>query len=571
MFYRLRTLEFWIDNLNPEFLYPILAKQTKICTDLIMSLTSHLRPVPYPYGLLALRLLGKLGGKNRRFLRDAINLPTVHKKITLRVLSIECEWSLADSTILEKVLLEVDDIASQPKQDSEQSGRFSMSLPLASAVKVLKIVASIDIDFLRAQGEELEDEEYKPILKQVSREEIDMLWTESANNIDLSTYCCDVVERTVSDQASSALHVIYSSLASILDLDKLPPDLANIDDDLQPMEVTGEEANKPISRSSVEICQNTECLKDVVKGLLYGLSVDNIRQDASNCAKGLFFYFIGVLTSMPDSVIRIDANGSKLSDIGTLNAVGSTDETVRASNEAPTVEATPDDKKEPSNKLGSLRPFGYFALTGRFESSNPFVICEALAEMISETSSTSQSRVVEFFERILRDTLTLLEPNVSEINIGTTNRAQLAFYESLLEALCRFAVSKPWNIVSGLRSAILIMVDLLGPAWAQQYEVELIHVAIASIKNAGQEIPFAGVKAFQFFVSISILMYGKPHDWDKRTFVPDVLAIDPSPVVKKASSDDDQKARSDCEGYFPSDTVLNLLIIELASTKQLVR
>jgi hypothetical protein len=512
---------------------------------------------------LALRLLGKLGGKNRRFLRDAINIPSARNKKALRVLSIDCEWSLADSKMLQDILLEV-----STTDDVQQSGKFSVFLPLESAVNLLKTAAAIDLESFKAQEEGPEHDEFKPTFERVSREEFEIGWKESLSSIDVSSYCCDIVENTVSDQAKSALNIIYSSLIAILDLDSLPPDLTKIDESSsQPMETEDEEPKTPHSPSSLAVWQNTECLKDVVKGLLYGLSVHSIRQDASKCAKGLFLYCLGVLTSMPDSVMRIDANGSKLSDFGALTAVGSTDETVRASNEEPPEEANED---KGSNKLGSLRPFGYFGLTERFGNSNPFVICEALAEMISETSFTSQDKVVEFFEDVLRETLTLSEPEVPIINVDTANGAQLAFYESLLEALCRFAVSKPWNVVAGLRTAILTMLEVLGPAWAKQYEVELMHVAIASLKSAGQEIPFAGVKAFQFFVSISILIYGKPHDWDKSTFVPDVLAINASPIVKKGIPDA-EPIPVVSKSSFPSDTVLNLLIIELASTKQLVR
>ena len=38
--------------------------------DIMTSVSLHLRPAPYLYGMLALRVLGKLGGRNRRFLRD---------------------------------------------------------------------------------------------------------------------------------------------------------------------------------------------------------------------------------------------------------------------------------------------------------------------------------------------------------------------------------------------------------------------------------------------------------------------------------------------------------------------
>nr|CCA20235.1 phosphatidylinositol kinase (PIKL3) putative [Albugo laibachii Nc14] len=66
----LRTFEFWVDNLNPDFLYPIMTSQDRLLTDIIQALETHLLPEPYPYGQLALRILGKLGGKNRQYLQD---------------------------------------------------------------------------------------------------------------------------------------------------------------------------------------------------------------------------------------------------------------------------------------------------------------------------------------------------------------------------------------------------------------------------------------------------------------------------------------------------------------------
>ncbi|XP_020600148.1 LOW QUALITY PROTEIN: transformation/transcription domain-associated protein-like [Phalaenopsis equestris] len=67
----LRTLEFWIDSLNPDFLEPSMSS---VMSDVILALWSHLRPLPYPWGTKALQLLGKLGGRNRRFLKDPLML-----------------------------------------------------------------------------------------------------------------------------------------------------------------------------------------------------------------------------------------------------------------------------------------------------------------------------------------------------------------------------------------------------------------------------------------------------------------------------------------------------------------
>lgn len=62
----LRILEYWIDSLNPEFLEPAMAG---VSTQLLSALISHLKPEPYPFGAKSLQLLGKLGGRNRRFLK----------------------------------------------------------------------------------------------------------------------------------------------------------------------------------------------------------------------------------------------------------------------------------------------------------------------------------------------------------------------------------------------------------------------------------------------------------------------------------------------------------------------
>lgn len=53
------AVEAWVDSFQLDYLYPILAQQRETLCELMLSLASHLRPAPYPYGLLCLRLLGK--------------------------------------------------------------------------------------------------------------------------------------------------------------------------------------------------------------------------------------------------------------------------------------------------------------------------------------------------------------------------------------------------------------------------------------------------------------------------------------------------------------------------------
>ena len=67
----LRTLEFWVDSLNPDFLEPSMAT---VMSEVILALWSHLKPAPYPWGGKALQIVGKLGGRNRRFLKEPLTL-----------------------------------------------------------------------------------------------------------------------------------------------------------------------------------------------------------------------------------------------------------------------------------------------------------------------------------------------------------------------------------------------------------------------------------------------------------------------------------------------------------------
>ncbi|EHL01430.1 putative Transcription-associated protein 1 [Glarea lozoyensis 74030] len=69
----LRTLELCVDNLTADYLDPIMAP---VIDELMTALFDHLRPTPYShfFAHTTMRILGKLGGRNRKFMTNAPGL-----------------------------------------------------------------------------------------------------------------------------------------------------------------------------------------------------------------------------------------------------------------------------------------------------------------------------------------------------------------------------------------------------------------------------------------------------------------------------------------------------------------
>jgi hypothetical protein len=118
-----------VDNLNPLFLYPEMSKQTELFTQLMQALSRHLRPAPYPYGLLTLRLLGKLGGRNRRFLREPMPLCVANVDRNESSIAISGTWERIRVTSLSP--MEIDDY---------NGPKLSIQLPLKQCLETLRMI-----------------------------------------------------------------------------------------------------------------------------------------------------------------------------------------------------------------------------------------------------------------------------------------------------------------------------------------------------------------------------------------------------------------------------------------------
>jgi transformation/transcription domain-associated protein len=510
------------------------------------ALSSHLRPAPYPYGLLALRLLGKLGGKNRRFLRDTMVLPRYDTPAIPAELFVDCAWTMGE----------------EKDVNSSHISKFSIPVPITSALKVLQSAAQIDLES-HDTGEiksPCPDDEFDVPLKHLERGNTELLFTERSDHVDLGAYCYDVVAETLREQASDALNLLCASLASILDVGGLPSDITKVLNKEELMESTPSPERRKVSLGSSE---RTECFKYIIQGLLFGLSVKDISDDAALCLQGLFHYLFAAISNFSQYVVRIDANGTR-----TLEETETAVLLELSANKTDSVHDQEQSTSQPD--LGLSKPFGYFEVSGPFEAINPFVFCEALAEIVGHHSMLIQTKAADFFAETLKESVESLGILSSGFEIGAIGSSYMALYESFLESFSRLLVSRPWNTISGLHRTILVMTDVLGLEWSRKYELELVQIAFISVKNSPKEVSYAGVQAFRFFVDIFTALYGKPYVSDSDGFIPNMTAKSENKDVPGGSTSEDT-LQGKINYLIPSDSVVSLIISELASTKEIVR
>lgn len=81
----LKTFELCVDNLTSEYFDPILEP---VIDDIMQALFKHLKPLPHnhQHSHICLRILGKLGGRNRKYLQvpaDLENLSVLEQEVSV--------------------------------------------------------------------------------------------------------------------------------------------------------------------------------------------------------------------------------------------------------------------------------------------------------------------------------------------------------------------------------------------------------------------------------------------------------------------------------------------------------
>lgn len=553
-----------MDNLNPEFLFPEISKQTELFVSLMKALSTHLKPAPYPYGLLTLRLLGKLGGKNRRVLREPMD---IKDPITFEdhrdQLRLSFRWHGEEKSAND---------AQMGTSVNGQTHGTKRSLPLSidrcvQIIKQILLLSEIVQNVENFTPSNQTTDACAPLLWKDNEK----LWDIRIEDTDLLPYCLDVMSTTQKQQAESALEVLRVALSEMITVGEI--DFQSYDFSVAPQGPIHETTQNHDVVRGWNASHSSKIVFDkdfelVGFGLMLGCAIESISDASLQFAKGFLTNTFAVVISHQFCFVRIDANGSTMgSEI--------------------TKSGTTEGSDIFEEDLGSLKPFGYFEQRGDLENStNPLIVNKSLAELLAQSSS----RAKEVGLILLRHLLNL--PNVFNLPRSLDrripeeiHRGSLVFFESLLSALCEKCIVTKWNRRDGLYSGICLLLQDMGGKWGRKYEIEVMNVALFSLKSVPKEMSMASVKAFEFTIQVCTILYGMVTVPDQHGIIFDVFTSkgeameealngeNPSELASTKTKDGDNQTMNDAATplFHPCEDVIQVLITEMASTKNILR
>jgi len=537
---------------------------------LLTALTNLLQPALSSYGMLSQRLLGKMGGINRLYLRETVALGHANNDDESRRiegkdnLSLTCDW---------------------PSSEQSDAPSFSLPLPLDGAVYTLRRVAMAPC--LVNADEEGSSPAAAPSESYYQEKFTDLL-TIDQRSFDINSYSIELMEETKSSQSRSAFVILKTALASIIDIDEDADGMVSIctkngvvqgvDEAtllLPSSNEKGEQQEEVLSKNC-----NTD-FKLICDGL-YAASVHkDLKEEALVLLKGLGSHVFYYLLSHRADIVRIDRDNCPIDAYYTEE-----EESSSSSGGIPLEKYNAQNHIE---KLQPLRPFGCYRFTEKSDDQlDPFLFNEALVDAFTNknvkhshvTAMKVMNHVIELFHRIKDrvveedDDVEMKDNDESTKDKGGDNDAKTAWgdvlFENLLHSLAQALLHSSWNLRQGLMKGLFSLITKMGYEWAQQYEVEILQCAMFVVKDTPDGIAIASEQSVRFFLQVSWFFFDGPSEWkESNTLVRDVLC--PMLVDKSSSS------TTELGGTTASDPVkvkvasLTLILSEITSKKPLVR
>jgi transformation/transcription domain-associated protein len=446
--FRLRTLEFWVDNLNIDFLYPILSQDSSLLAELMASLGGHLQPAPYQFGLLTLRLLGKLGGKSRCFLQEPMDL----------------QHSAFSDAYPEGARGEIFKC---------RLGQFEYPLPIELAVSILKSIPAnqrtfVELSACRVQFNDKES--VKNFLQQIHLEAF-----------DLDTYNSDVSGEVIKRVVISAFDILRSGLSSIVQVHSADIEaFTNLSDP------------ETCLLGDIDSSHNNKMLSSILDGLMHATLFDYLKTRATLILDGFLAYIIFVCVKYRRNIHGTDMSGEQIPshDISdTSNGVA--------------FEFRPFGCLQVDGPLS--RTFNILIMNDLFArvlSEGADEACQSALLMVGEIKSL-------FYKMSCRFNSKNSDGAIDEEETSR-NRDVRIIYENLLYKLCLETLSVSRVERFWLHEGIFKVMVVMGKDWSLQFQAHLLQVALYSINHSINEVARPGRDSLIFFIRICCFLHGTP-------------------------------------------------------------
>jgi len=532
------------------------------------ALTNLLQPASSSYGLVTQRLLGKMGGINRLYLRETVALGHSNNDDESRRiegkdnLSLTCEW---------------------PSSEKSDDPSFRLPLPLDGAVDILRRVAMAPC--LVNADEEGSSPAAAPSDSYYQEKFTDLLTIDPS--LDMNKYSIELMEETKSSQSRSAFVILKTALASIIDINEKTDGIVSICTKNGVVDEVGETTlllppSDGKGEQQEEVQNYNTDFKLICDGLFAASVQKDLKEEALVLLKGLGSHVFYYLLSHRADIVRIDRDNCPI-DAYYKEEESSSGITLEKYNAQNHIE-----------KLQPLRPFGCYRFAEKSDEGigqlDPFLFNEALTDAFTNkvvkhshvVAMEVMNHVIELFhsikDRVVEedDDVEMKDNDESTKDKDDDNVAKTAWgdimFENLLHSLAQALLHSSWNLRQGLMKGLFALITKMGYEWAQQYEVEILQCAMFVVKDTPDGIAIASEQSVRFFLQVSWFFFDGPSKWkESNTLVRDVLC--PMLVDKSSSSTTElnETEITDRDPVKVKVASLTLILSEITSKKPLVR
>ncbi|OQR95529.1 phosphatidylinositol kinase (PIK-L3) [Thraustotheca clavata] len=503
----LRTLEYWVDNLNPDFLYPIMTSQERLLTEIIEALNSHLHPPPYPYGELAMRILGKIGGRNRQFLTDAIHVE--HKSTNIDGANVQLKWE-NDALLVLPLEPHIDHVSSLLKQYANRHKSAKSETPPPRH----------DSSSATTVPEDTIDEGDIP-------ESVSMVLEKDDKTLALEAGTVQSVHATVLDQKLQAFSFLKHVLAVILRIDEL---------DFSTISYVGCQPPTPLESKSIAVdleeCYSSTC---------------NYPTPSKEKVIAEQFVLKKVLQTLFECVADVDLATNALEIMRSICILFTTTVVSHSHRKSPNPEILQTLVKaailpgsrglSPGRMLGTSARLevyreAYYGLPVMDEnialSLDPFVLFEVIVDVLSD----SDDRVVDVGRQALSFVLDTALAVCDNDAVKMCDQGG-----ALLNGICEVCThtcydKSSWRNKLGGARGLALLIEKLPPHWCRENEISIVRSLLFVLADHPTEVT-AGVSEEAGTTFIALLR--KCHD--QFSSVPKMNDIDMLDIIEETKSD----------------------------------